>query len=217
MAGQPTNRRGASTIALANSVLAILALTIAVVWTYAMFIERPRRNPLYRAAVVEQVRERLRERTGKITAEAKTVAEEILPPLREAVVDQARREYPGYFGKLRSEGFLFVGNVEEAFVSDVKAHYRERLRKQRPILADELPNASPEQIDRLLAQLEQTSDRLVERYYLEEFRKEMEQTSINWHQVEPLPPPAAGEPAAGQQLVETFADWTVLSFAEEAP
>ena len=217
MARQAAERRGTTTIALANTVLAILAATIAIVWTYAMFIEKPRRNPLYRAAVVEKVRERLRERTGRITTEAKTVAEEILPPLRQAVIEEARQEYPSYFGKLRSEGFMFVGNVEEAFVADVQAHYRERLRKQRPILAKEFPNASPEQLDRLLVQLEQASDSLVERYYLEEFRKEMEQTSINWHQVEPLPPSAPGEVAPGQQLAETFADWTVLSFAEEAP
>jgi hypothetical protein len=55
---------------------------------------------------------------------------------------------------------------------------------------------------------------VIERYYLDEFRREADRTMALWREVEPVVLPGPNEPSLEEQLADYAADWTVLAVAE---
>jgi hypothetical protein len=109
-----------------------------------------------------------------------------------------------------------ASNVSDVLVEQVKDKYRGYIRAHRQVLAEEFPeHASEERLDQLIAEFEQTADRIAERYYLDEFRKETDRTATYWNRLEPAPLPAQGQPPLDEQLAEYLADWAVLVLADQ--
>lgn len=208
-----------------NALLALLAIVVAVVWSYAMFF---RDYTLAGAApgegreVVEspyavEARKRLEAHSDQIASEAAGVAAEVLPPLGKALAVQAREDSPIYLKTLEQQGDVYLANVEEILSKKVKEQYPDFIRRHRKVLAEEFPDhADKQSLDKLMNELESLADNLVKRYYLDEFRHETERTIAVWKQIEPLDPPQPGEPSLTEQLTEYTADWSVLAFTDTA-
>lgn len=209
-----------------NALLALLAIVVAVVWSYAMFFrdyslsgavaaEPGAEEP--ESPYVKEFRQRIEEHSGEITKEAESVAAEVLPPLGEAFSRQAKKDYPRYVATVRQQGEIYLDNVENIFMEKVKGQYRDYLRRHREVLAEEFPDhANKQSLDKLMAEFESVSDNLVERYYLDEFRHETERTTALWDKVQPLPPPKKDQPSLEEQLADYLVDWSVLAFTNEA-
>ena len=86
------------------------------------------------------------------------------------------------------------------------------------MLKEEFPeHAGDENVELVMDDFEQTIDRVIERYYLDEFRRESKRTATLWKRFVPLEPPPRNGPSLREQLVDYTADWTVLAVAEETP
>jgi hypothetical protein len=208
-----------------NALLALLAVVVAVVWSYAMFF---RDYTLGSAApgegkeVVEspyavEARKRLEAHSDQITSEAAGVAADVLPPLGKALAVQAREDSPVYLKTLEEQGDVYLANVEETFSEKVKEQYPDFVRQHRQVLAEEFPeHANKKSIDELMNEFESLADNLVKRYYLDEFRQETKRTIAVWKQIEPLDSPQPREPSLTDQLTDYMADWSVLAFTDTA-
>lgn len=200
---------------ITNAVLAVLAVAIGGGAAYAAFVYEPEAHPRYRAKVLAEVEERLEAHQEQILAEAESVAQETLPVVGEAVYEQAQEDYGRYVRVLERQGEELVDDMETIFINKVKGQYREYLRAHRQVIAQEFPeHASEENIESIVSDFEQMLDRLVERYYLDEFRAESKQTLALWKKIEPLEPPGPTEPSLEEQLADYTADWATLAFTE---
>ena len=200
-----------------NILLVLMAASIAGLWLYFSFFFTPQPRPEFTAKITAEVKERLSANSDAIFKEASSVAAETLPPLGDALFAQARSDYPQYMQTLDHEGVAYQQKVQDIFLEKVKAQYREYLRTHREILAEEFPqHASPERVDRLLREFEMAADKIVERYYLDEFQAEADKTVAYWREFKPVEPPGPHDPSLEEQLAILATDWAVLSFTKES-
>jgi hypothetical protein len=206
-----------SALLVTNVILGGLILLIGGISIYFEFFRQSEINPRAAQPYVSVARERLQKHSDTITAEAADMAEEIGPPIADAVYEQVKEDYPRYLRTFKSEGQEYLGNVEQVFIKQVKARYAGFLRRHRDIIKEEFPDhASDEKVEAVLADFEQTFDRLVERYYIDKFRQQTDRTVALWEEVKPVPIPGPDQPSLNEQLADYASDWAVLAFSDEA-
>jgi hypothetical protein len=206
-----------SALFVTNLILGCLILLIGGVSIYFEFFYKPQVDPQAAQPYVAEVRERLQRHSDKIAAEAAGIAEEVGPPIADAVYEQVKQDCPRYVRTFKTEGQEYLGNVERIFMAEVKTRYAGYLRRHRNIIKEEFPeHASDKNVEAVVADFEQTFDRLVERYYLDEFRRETDRTVALWEAVKPVEIPGPDQPSLNEQLADYASDWAVLAFSEEA-
>jgi hypothetical protein len=204
-------------LSITNVVLGVLVLAIAVGGIYVGYFYEPEIDLQDTKRYVSVAQERLTEHADEIAAEAADLAKETMPPIGRAVYAEAKEDYPRYLRALKSQGKEYLTNVEAMLVNDVKAHYDDFYRAHRQVLKEEFPDrASDKHFDQIARDFEKTTKRIIERYYLDEFRQEAKRTGALWDKVEPVPIPEPNQPSLEEQLADYTADWTVLTLAERA-
>jgi uncharacterized membrane protein YccC len=205
-------------LSLTNGLLALLIAVIGVVAVYAIFFYRPHPDPVYVGEVVDAAGRRLQAHAPELQREAVSLGRETWPIVQSALIHEARHDYSRFARTLEREGSEYLTNVERAFIAKVKARYREYLQRHRQILESEFPeHATRENVERILAAFEATFDELVERYYLDQFRREAARTESLWSSIPPARPPGEDEPALEEQLAETTREWMVNALSGAAP
>jgi hypothetical protein len=205
-------------LTIANVLLGLLAAVFLVAFIYAEFIYQPELDPNAAARYTAVAKERLAEHSDVILAEVGDLTAETAPVLGKAFYNQAREDYKLYLTALEREGNTYLTNVETILVAEAKDQYGEFLRRHRQVLREEFPDhASDENVEKVLAEFEHTLDRLIERYYLDEFRRESQRTVALWKNIEPVELPRPDEPSLEEQLADYSADWAVLAASENSP
>jgi hypothetical protein len=207
-----------SALTTANVLLGLLAAVFLGAFIYAEFFYQPEFDPQAAARYTEVAKLRLAEHSDVILAEVGDVTAETAPVIGKALYDQSQEDYKLYLTALEREGNTYLANVEKVLVAEAQDQYGEFLRRHRQVLREEFPErASDENVERVLAEFDQTFDRLVERYYLDEFRSESQRTVALWKNVEPVELPRADEPSLEEQLADYTADWAILAASENSP
>jgi hypothetical protein len=170
-----------SALTTANVLLGLLAAVFLGAFIYAEFLYQPELNPQAAARYTEVAKARLAEHSDEILAEVGDVTAETAPVIGKALYDQSQEDYKLYLTALEREGKTYLANVEEILVAEAQDQYGEFLRRHRQVLREEFPDqASDENVEQVLAEFDQTFDRLIERYYLDEFRRESQRTVALW-------------------------------------
>jgi hypothetical protein len=217
---RPTDDRqnAVSALTTANVLLGLLAAVFLGAFTYVEFFYQPEFDPQAAARYTEVAKARLAEHSDVILAEIGDVTAETAPVLGKALYDQSQEDYQLYLTALEREGDTYLANVEQMLVAEAQDQYGEFLRRHRQVLREEFPDhASDKNVEQVLAEFDQTFDRLIERYYLDEFRRESERTVALWKNIEPVELPQADEPSLEEQLADYTADWAILAAAENSP
>ena len=201
-----------------NFMLGALILAFGGAYLYAKSVDRPMPDAEQMEPYLAEARERFEKHADELGEETAQLARELLPPVSDAIYSRAQKDYPHYIAVLETQGDEFLSNMEQMFIAKVKGNYREYLRAHRRVIQEEFPEyASDENVELLLKDFEQTLDRLIERYYLDEFRRESSRTAALWKELTPLERPGPNELPLDDQLVDYVADWTVLAVADSVP
>jgi hypothetical protein len=163
---------------------------------------------------VQEARQRLEKHSPALREEAAALAEETLPLLATVVLEQARNRYGGPLQTLKSEGYDYLNAMEQQLVEKAQVKVRGSLKRQAEGLSGEFPGPiATDDGGRALDALQTVLDRLVERYYLEEFRHQSQRTISAWRDVEPLEARAT-DPRWQEQLLNMTIDWALWQFSE---
>lgn len=215
---EPTVSQTVGTLTVTNAILASLIVLIGGGYIYARFIYEPEPTVDQLEPYAAEVRQRIEEHADVIGEEAGKLAGEIAPPVADAVYARARKDYPKYIHALETQGNEFLSNLEKILVAKVKAKYRDYLIAHRDVIQEEFPeHASDRNVDLVMEDFQRTMDRIVERYYLDELRREADRTVALWDEFAPLDEPGPNEPSLEEQFVDYLADWSVLAIADEVP
>lgn len=205
-------------IAITDIVLLSLIVAIGGVAVYLQFFYKPHVDSEYVKRVAAAAEARLQENAPQLRHELVSLGEDALPIIQAALVQRARHDYHVYAQTLEHEGSEFVNNVEQAFLAKVKSRYHEYLQRHRQILESEFPeHASRENVEKVLAAFEATFDDLVERYYLDQFRREAARTEKLWTSIPPAPTPEPDEPALEEQLADATRQWLMIALQSAPP
>jgi hypothetical protein len=196
-------------------ILAALTLASIGACVYLLFLYEPA-GAISLRPYLKEARERITANAAVLAEEAAALAADAVPPVAQTFYHQFRRDAPIYLNALEKQGDVLVEDLAADLRQRLKGEFKAYLAANRQVVAKEFPQyASQEAISRLETRFELAAERLIDRYYINEFRKEARRTSELWQRVKPVPPPE-GDETLESQLLEYTADWALLKTREFA-
>jgi hypothetical protein len=194
---------------IALMLLAFVAGVVYAVW----FAEH--RLPQKEEQTLAAVRARLARDMPSISQELTDLAGEVGPPVAIAFYERLKADVPAYVHTIDEQSKELTDHVEAAVRRDVQAQYHAARGRYRAILQEEFPEVTdPAQLDDMMARFEAVEDRLIQRYYVDQFRDLLTAAIRRWNAIPPAPAPKPGEKPLADQLGEDVAAWLRLKMVE---
>jgi hypothetical protein len=161
------------------------------------------------------VRARLARDMRPISEELGDLAAEVGPPVAVAFYERLKGDVPAYVHTVDAQSKELTEHVAAAVRRDVRAQYHAARGRYRAILQEEFPEVTdPARLDAMMARFEAVFNRLVQRYYVEQFRDLLTAAIRHWNAIPPAAPPKPGERPLGDQLAEDVTAWVRLKLVE---
>jgi hypothetical protein len=161
------------------------------------------------------VRARLVRDMRPITQELGDLAGEVGPPVAVAFYERLKGDVPAYVHTVDQQSKELTEHVQAAVRRDVRAQYHAARGRYRAILQEEFPGVTdPAQLDGMMARFEVVFNRLIQRYYVEQFRDLLTAAIRHWNAIPPAERPRAGEKRLADQLAEDVTAWLRLKVVE---
>lgn len=199
-------------INLALIALMLLAFVAGVVYAVWFAEHRLRQKEEQTLAAV---RERLARDMGPLPKELADLAGEVGPPVAIAFYERLKAEVPAYVHTVDEQSKELTEHVEATVRRDVQAQYHAARGRYRAILQEEFPEVTdPAQLDGMIARFEAVFNRLIQRYYVDQFRDLLTAAARRWNAIPPAAPPKPGEKPLADQLAEDVTAWLRLKMVE---
>jgi multidrug efflux pump subunit AcrB len=131
--------------------------------------------------------------------------ENSLPVLQEAFTAQVNKDTRKYQAVLDHEGQLLTKNLQTELEKKLRAHFEESSAKYQAILRDEFPDLEdPELLDKMYANVDGVMDRLVQEYYSDQIKQQIDGMGDKWLEFETAEEPQGDEPSLEMQFVATL-------------
>jgi hypothetical protein len=199
-------------INLALIALMLLAFVAAVCYAVWWAEHRLQQKEEQTLAVV---RERLARDMRPIGEELGDLAAEVGPPVAVAFYERLKADVPAYVHTVDEQSKELTEHVEAAVRRDVRAQYQGARDRYRDILQEEFPEVTdPAQLDAMMARFEVVFNRLIQRYYVDQFRDLLSAAIRHWNAIPPAAPPRPGEKSLADQLAADVSEWARLKVVE---
>ena len=148
------------------------------------------------------------------TREIQKLVKGITPVVSAAFSEQATKDMPVFMQMIDKERQSLMTDLPKTMSDRVEKHHRELLRRHQKLLQTEFPAVeSPEVRDRMMNNACTALDRLVQKYYLDEFKREFQVMSEAWNDFPPAAAPGKGDPPLEEQLLGELMDLTAVKLA----
>jgi multidrug efflux pump subunit AcrB len=181
--------------------LLLLALLAASIWMFyklaLQFGSRENRDLL-----IAKARERMNESATPAMNQFQAMVEHCQPVLTKAFSEQAQADMPKYTEVLNEQREMLVKNLQARLDERVRARWEAASDRYETILREEFPQVeNTDLIVQMYASLEQIIEKLVEKHYSEEIRREVEGINDTWKNFEMADLPAQGETPLEQEFL----------------
>jgi hypothetical protein len=161
------------------------------------------------------VRERLGKDMGPLSKELTDLAGEVGPPVAVAFYERLKADVPAYVHTVDEQSKELTEHVQSAVRRDVQAQYHAARGRYRAILRAEFPQVTdPARLDAMMARFELVFNRLIQRYYVDQFRELLTTAIRHWNAIPPADAPKPGEKPLADQLAEDMTAWLRLKMVE---
>lgn len=173
-----------------------------------------------------QARVRASDSSRSAINHVRALAENSLPVLREAFSAQVKKDQSKYTETLNRERDLLLKTLQSQLDEKIRAHFHQTSLKYQSILREEFPELEdPKLLDQMYSSVVDIMERLVEEYYSERVRHQIEEMNTMWLEFDIADLPAAGETPLEQQFVASLLHLAALKVdrksvelgAEEGP
>ncbi|MFH1266834.1 MAG: hypothetical protein ABIK89_13985 [Planctomycetota bacterium] len=184
--------------------LAVLAFLAASVWMfYGLALELGSKENLDLLAA--KARERVNESSKPALDEFNRLVENCKPVLTEAFQKQAEADMPKYTAAFTQERDTLMANLESRLSQKITARYQETGERCQAILREEFPQVEdPELLVQVYTSIEGIMEKLVEKYYSEQVRQELQDLQGTWDDFDMADVPTEGAPPLEQQFMASL-------------
>ncbi|MDI9446939.1 MAG: hypothetical protein GXY25_01515 [Pirellulaceae bacterium] len=152
--------------------------------------------------LAEKARVRANESSKPAINHVRALAENSLPVLREAFSVQVEKDRSKYTETLTRERDLLVKTLESQLDEKIRAHFHQISLKYQAILREEFPELEdPKLLDQMYSSVVDIMERLVEEYYSDRVRNQIEEMNRMWLEFDVADLPAEGETPLEQQFM----------------
>ena len=181
-------------------VVAVALVGIAIWMFYSLAMDFKSKENLNLLA--EKARARMLDSSESARREFERLRENAEPVLRDVFTAQVEKDTPKYSAAVDRERVTLIGNLQSELDKKIKAHFEKSSEKYQAILREEFPELKdPKLLDAMYSSVVEIMDRLVEEYYSDKMRNEIEGLNQKWLDFEMAELPAKGEPQLEQQFL----------------
>jgi hypothetical protein len=196
------------------ALIALLLLALVAAFCYAVWWAEHRLQQKEERTLAV-VRARLARDMKPISEELGDLAAEVGPPVAVAFYERLKADVPAYVHTVDQQSKELTEHVEAAVRRDVRAQYEDARGRYRAILQEEFPEVTdPARLEAMMARFEVVFNRLIQRYYVDQFRDLLAAAIRHWNAIPPAEPPRPGEKSLGDQLAADVSEWARLKVVE---
>jgi hypothetical protein len=184
--------------------LAFLVFVVIAGWRfYSLGVSL--RSEAYTTALLAELQKGVDAHQDDFSREATKLVDEAGPVVSAAFSEQTRKDMPVFMNLLDTEREVLTANLQQRMTEKLEHHHQELLRRHQKLFEEEFPSAKdPEVRDRMMANTQVALDRLIKKYYADEFEKELKALNQVWQDFPPADAPTADEPPLDSQLLGEF-------------
>lgn len=194
-------------------ILVVLVWLGAVAWTFLGMFNRLFSEE-FRQELGNAATGQLQDKTKQVQTEATKLWNNAQPVLTEAFNKQREKDADKLANTLEEQRELLKTNLQTRVEEEVKARYEKVVEKHRKLLESEFPLVKDEEThQRMIDNLSVAMLDLVEKYYVEEFKRQLERLSQTWEDfpmADPLDPKDPEQSSLASQLVAELLDLVPL-------
>ena len=142
------------------------------------------------------------------------LVESLTPVITTAITEQSQKDAPLFMQAFDIQQARLSTELPEKMVELVQKHHEELVRKHEALFIAELPAAQDPMVrDRMMENVVIALDKLVKKYYADEFKKHFASMSETWNGFPPATLPEKGDFPISEQLMGELMDLVAVKLA----
>ena len=150
--------------------------------------------------------------------EAEKLVAGVTPVVQTAFSEQASKDMPLFMEDIDKQRHVLVENLTDQMTKKIEGHHHELMRRHEKLFKEEFPAIqNAETRERMIGNTCLALDRLVKKYYVDEFKKELQAMETTWEGFPVADLPAKGEPSLEEQLKGALMDMVAITLSRSRP
>jgi len=193
--------------------LAFLAFVVLAVMRFYSLANRIQ-SVDYQNRLITELQKSVGSNQDLFAGEAQKLVEGVTPVVQAAFSEQAAKDMPLFMEAIDQERSVLVENITKQMTNKLEGHHHELLRRHDKLFQEEFPSIqNPETRERMMGNACLALDRLVKKYYVDEFKKELKAMETAWEDFPQADKPAKGEPSLEDQLKGALMDMVAITLS----
>jgi hypothetical protein len=191
----------------------IAALFLLVGVTVSRFINLGRQvgSEQNVARMTEIARQRWEQRAPEYRRDIQGVLERTAPVLTSAMTAQFHKDMPKLVQAANAERDALADGFAQGLEDRVRDRYRQMVLDQADVFREEFPEIEDERLHQLMLEnMTVAVDRLVDRYYVTNIERTLEELLANWDEFPAADPPQEGDEPVQDQLLGELTELVTL-------
>jgi hypothetical protein len=135
------------------------------------------------------------------------LTEKVGPVLTEAFFERAKQDMPRYLKAVEQEKKPLLENLESEFTKRLERRYEALRPELEAALVKELPKLKDAKLhDQVVANVDRAMRRVRQKYYIDDFRNEINGMYSTWDSFPAAPAPGTNDPSTEDQFVSALLD-----------
>jgi len=152
--------------------------------------------------LVAKVQQRLQDTTlEKLKRQTMSLVDTARPVLTDAFYAQAKADASKYAEALEDERDMLMVNLQERMERQLQDHYKAILQRHEAVLKEEFPDLNDEQLNQMASNIEKATQQLIDEYYVERMRTELEDMFKTWDEYPIADPPGPRDIPLEEELI----------------
>lgn len=190
-------------IRLCLGLAAVLLIAFVCIMFYRLGMEV--QSSEYQNALLSTGQKRLAVKSDQYSKQFEMLVEKTSPALTKAFTEQINKDMPEFQKQLEKEKDVLAANLQEEFNTRVNGYYEKLRTRQEEMLKEEFPSIKDPAIrERMVKNIDKAVQNLVKRYFVDDFRRQIEEMQYTWDHFPEAERPKAGEPPLMDQFISTL-------------
>lgn len=194
-------------------VLAFVAFVLVTGWRFYSLRDLLQSED-YQKRLLAEVQKAVERNQKEFSNEAQKLVDGATPVISAAFTEQSKKDMPIFMDLIDKQRALLLENLSKRMTEKVTSHHDKLVRSHEKLFAEEFPKVQNKELrERMMGNASLALDRLVKKYYVEEFQKEFVSMEKTWEEFPPADRPTGDEPPLESQLVGELMDLLAIKFS----
>lgn len=194
-------------------ILAFLGVVIVIGWRFYS-LGNTIQSEDYQERLLSEVQKAVEANQDTFSKQAGLLVNEATPVITTAFSEQSKKDMPIFMDIIDRERALLLENLSQRMEKKVLLHHDKLVRAHEKLFAEEFPAIQDKDVrDRMMGNTSLALDRLIKKYYVDEFKKEFQTMEKTWDDFPPAEKPTGDEPPLETQLVGELMDLLAIKFS----